>query len=134
MQICLIVSTNLSLECFFVAENMANNLRVEEDDGEHGEEVGKDKDEEDEHPVFHRDGKIVEGAASEISFGHEASPVLKQRHQGPGQSVAPGHHHHNDRLLLAHFAVHGVGNVPVTRATTIRLATKYLFSLYLYLS
>jgi hypothetical protein len=110
----LILSTYLSLECFFVAENMANNLRVEEDDGEHGEEVGEDKDEEDKHPVFHRGGKVVKGACGKISFRREASPVLEQGHQGPGKSVAPAQQHHKDRLLLAHFAVHGVGNVPVT--------------------
>lgn len=95
-----------------MAEDVANNLRVEEDDGEHGEEVGKDPDEEDEHLVLNRVGEVVEGAAGEVAFGRETAPNLEQGHQGPGQCVRPGQHHHDGRLSPAHSSAHGVRNIP----------------------
>jgi hypothetical protein len=49
-------------------DDVSNNLRVEEDDGEHGHKVGENENEEDEHFGLHVVGEVVERAATQVAL------------------------------------------------------------------
>lgn len=62
------ILANLGFESFFVIDDVSNNLRVEEDDGEHGHKVGEHENEEDEHFRLHGVGEVVKRTAGQVAL------------------------------------------------------------------
>lgn len=49
-------------------DDVSNNLRVEEDDGEHGHEVGENENEKDEHFRLQGVGDVVKRATGQVAL------------------------------------------------------------------
>jgi hypothetical protein len=85
-----IVCANLFFESLFVVNDVANDLRVEEDDGEHGHEVGEDENEKDEHFRLHGVGEVVERATGQVALWRTVGKTLLQLRAWTKTTHSPG--------------------------------------------